>query len=72
MIEQTPGGRIICSKVQNHTRVFNCLPDSNSNFRPAKINSEIISGRIVCAGTAGTAAVDDTQRPLSASDDGPQ
>ena len=33
-------GRIIRSKVQNLTRVFNYLHDSNSNFRLAGINSE--------------------------------
>ena len=30
--EKIPAGRIIRSKVQNFTCVFNDLPDSNSNF----------------------------------------
>ena len=37
-------GRIIRSKVQNLTRFFNNLPASNSNFRPARINSEKFPG----------------------------
>ena len=45
MILKNPVGRIIRSKVQNLTRVFSCLLDSN--FRPARINSELISWRIV-------------------------
>ena len=36
--EKNPVRRIICSKVQNLTGAFNYLPDSNSNFRPARIN----------------------------------
>ena len=39
--------RNIRSKVQNLTRVFNYVHDSNSIFRPARINSEIISGGTV-------------------------
>ena len=39
--------RIIRSKVQNITRVFNCVHDSNSIFRPAKINLERVSARTV-------------------------
>ena len=40
-------GRIIRSKVQNRIPVFNSLPGSNSNLRAARVNSELISGRIV-------------------------
>ena len=40
-------GRIIRSKVQILTRVFKYLHDSNSIFRPARINSELISVRTV-------------------------
>ena len=47
MIQTNLAGRIICSNVQNLTRFFNYLPDSNSNFRPARINSELISVRMV-------------------------
>ena len=50
--KKIPVGRLIRSKVQNLTRVFNYLLDSNSNLRPARINSELISGRIlqICQG----------------------
>ena len=40
-------GRIIRSKVQNITRVFNYVRDSNSIFRPAGINLERVSARTV-------------------------
>ena len=40
--KKIPVGRIIRSKVQNLTSVFNYLPDSNSNFRPARLNFRII------------------------------
>ena len=42
MIRQIPFGRKIRSKVQNLTCVFNYLHDSNSIFRPAGINSELL------------------------------
>ena len=42
-------GLIIRSKVQNLTRVFDYLYDSNSNFPPAGMNSELVSARTVCA-----------------------
>ena len=47
ILEKIPVGRIVRSKVQNLTHVCKCLPDSNSNFRPARINSELISGSMV-------------------------
>ena len=42
MIRKNPYGRIIRTKVQNLTRVFNYLHDSNSIFRPAGNNSELL------------------------------
>ena len=42
-----PFGRIVRSKVHNLTRVFIYLHDSNSNFRPAGIDPELVSDRTV-------------------------
>ena len=45
--EKIPVGRIVRSKFQNLARVCNYLPDSNLKFRPARINSALISRRTV-------------------------
>ena len=43
--KKMPFGRIIRSEVQNLTRIFISLHDSNSIFLPARILSELVSAR---------------------------
>ena len=47
ILRKIPVGRAVRSKGQNLGGVFNYLPDSNSIFRAGRMNSEIISRRMV-------------------------
>ena len=56
-----PIGRSICSKVQNLACVFDFLPDSNSNFRPARKISALITGRMVSSSRWATGHLVDSE-----------
>ena len=60
--KKIPFGRIIRSKVRNLIRVFNYLHDSNSNFRPTGIISDLI--RTAMPFSCGSWAVCPNQKPV--------